>query len=58
MRKTPDNIRRVETYVISRGGEDYRINRKGELHIFGQMPNSIVRGWWFAGFVGDVLVEA
>lgn len=31
-------------------GCKYRITREGEVHFFGQMPNSTTIGWWFAGW--------
>jgi hypothetical protein len=31
------------------GARKYRITASGEIHIYGQMPNSIVTGWWLMG---------
>lgn len=35
------------------GARQYRITRDGEIHVYGQMPNSIETGWWLYGYVGD-----
>jgi hypothetical protein len=37
------------------GAQRIRITRNGELHIYGQMPNSSKVGWWFAGFADNIL---
>ena len=37
------------------GAERIRINRVGEVHAYGRMPNSIVTGWYFAGFVENIM---
>ena len=29
-----------------------RITRDGEIHVYGQMPNSIVTGWYLYGWMG------
>ena len=46
---------KIATYAARNNGEKFRITRNGEIHILGQMPSSIVHGWWFAGFAADVL---
>ncbi len=35
------------------GARHYRITQAGEIHVYGQMPNSIVTGWYLYGWVGD-----
>ena len=46
----------IADYAINQmDGDRYRIARNGEVHIFGGIPNSTVTGWWFAGFVDDIL---
>jgi hypothetical protein len=30
---------------------------KGQIHAYGQMPNSNTCGWWFAGWVRDVEIK-
>lgn len=35
------------------GARQYRITATGEIHVYGQMPNSIVTGWYLYGWVGD-----
>ena len=35
------------------GAGKYRITRDGEIHVYGQMPNSIVTGWYLYGWMGD-----
>lgn len=44
-------------YAARRDGEKFRVTRDGELHIKGQMPNSVEHGWWFAGFAADVVAD-
>jgi hypothetical protein len=34
------------------GSRAYRITRTGEVHIYGEMPNSNIVGWWL---MGDIL---
>ncbi len=31
----------------------YRITAAGEIHVHGQMPNSIINGWYLYGYLGD-----
>ena len=31
------------------GARRYRITVDGDVHVYGQMPNSIVTGWWYMG---------
>lgn len=36
----------------------YRITRDGEVHMYGQMPGSIVTGWWlFAQSVNEAVAQ-
>jgi hypothetical protein len=35
--------------------ERVRITRNREVHAYGRMPNSIVTGWYFAGFADHIL---
>jgi hypothetical protein len=35
------------------GARQYRITRDGEIHVYGQMPNSIETGWWLYGHIDD-----
>ena len=35
------------------GRRQYRITRDGEIHVYGQMPNSIESGWWLYGHIAD-----
>jgi hypothetical protein len=35
------------------GTRRHRITRGGEIHAYGVIPNSNVRGWWLYGWVGD-----
>jgi hypothetical protein len=37
--------------------ERVRISRDGRVDAYGQMPNSIVTGWYFAGWVEDLLAS-
>ena len=46
---------KIITWTWRLGAEKTRITRNGEIHCLGQMPNSIVRGCYFAGFAPDVL---
>lgn len=40
------------------GARKYRITATGEIHVYGQMPNSIETGWWLFGYVGDPQTKA
>ncbi len=31
------------------GARQYRITSSGDIHIYSQMPNSTVTGWWLMG---------
>jgi hypothetical protein len=33
------------------GPRCYRITRTGDVHVYGQMPNTDVVGWWLMGDV-------
>ena len=35
------------------GAGRYRITKNGEIHAYGVMPNSNVKGWWLYGWIGD-----
>lgn len=35
------------------GARRYRITRDAEIHVYGQMPNTNIVGWWFFGYVED-----
>ena len=35
------------------GAGKYRITRDGKIHVYGQIPNSIVTGWYLYGWMGD-----
>lgn len=41
------------------GDRKYRITHQSipEVHVYGQMPNSIETGWWFLGYLPDVRRE-
>ena len=39
------------------GAGRYRLTKEGEVHIYGQMPNSIVTGWWLKGSRESVEAE-
>ena len=41
--------------IASVDAERVRITRNGEVHAFGRMPNSIVTGWYFVGFVEHII---
>ena len=41
--------------IASVDAERVRITRNGEVHAFGRMPNSIVTGWYFAGFAEHII---
>ena len=48
----------IKAYAEDRGGDKYRITRDGEVHIYGQAPNSIVTCWWLASqSVEELLAE-
>ena len=39
------------------GARRYRITSTGEIHVYGQIPNTDVVGWRYAGAVGDHATE-
>lgn len=46
----------ARSYVASLNGvERVRINRDGEIHAYGTMPNTQQRGWYLAGYVDDIV---
>jgi hypothetical protein len=46
----------IRTHVLnSRDVEKVRITRTGEVHALGTMPNTNHSGWYFVGYVEDVL---
>lgn len=46
----------IKEWALARG-ERYRICRDGQVHVYGQMPNSIETGWWYAGYKQDLLAR-
>ena len=36
------------------GARRYRITRQGEVHAYGEMPNSIITGWYLVGWAVDM----
>lgn len=36
------------------GAGKYRITRDGEVHAYGEMPNSNTVGWYFVGYDNDL----
>ena len=49
---TKTNRAAIIAYVDA---ERIRITRNGEVHAYGRMPNSIVTGWYLAGFTDHIL---
>ena len=47
----------IRAHLEANGADRVVIKRSGEVHAHGQMPNSIVTGWYFAGSNWDVLAE-
>ena len=43
----------IRQHANDTGAERYRITREGEVHYYGQMPNSIETGWYFVGWDAD-----
>ena len=39
------------------GAYKYQINKKGEISVFGQMPNTNTTGWYLFGFLGNAETE-
>jgi hypothetical protein len=39
------------------GAGKYRITRGGEVHAYGEMPNSDATGWYFVGYDNDLRRE-
>jgi hypothetical protein len=46
-----DEIRAVLRRAF--GAYKYRITRGGEIHVYGEMPNSVVVGWYLYGSKDD-----
>lgn len=36
------------------GARQYRITSTGEIHVYGEMPNTNEVGWWLYGWIDDV----
>lgn len=48
------NIQALRTSIRARFGDrNYRITAQGEVHIYGDMPNSIAHGWYIYGTVAE-----
>lgn len=47
----------IKTEMENRGAQRYRITANGEVHFYGQMPNSIETGWWLAHQNADQFAE-
>ena len=55
MKPTAAQRRIIKAYA-DYWGIGYRITRRGEVHMYGKMPNSRSLGWWlFAKTVNDAL---
>ena len=39
------------------GSRKYMINNKGEIHVYGSIPNTSQIGWYLYGFVGHFETE-
>ena len=39
----------IRLWALARG-DAYRVMADGQVHVHGQMPNSVETGWWFAGY--------
>ena len=48
---TPHAIRRALIHAY--GPRHYRITREGEIHVYGQMPNTSAIGWYLYGYIDD-----
>jgi hypothetical protein len=47
----------IVMHMEDRRAERVRIDKQGRVHGFGPMPNSSKVGWWYAGFVADLLPD-
>ena len=45
---TNSQIRQIIRTAAAERSVKYRITADGEVHFYGQMPNSIVTGWYLA----------
>ena len=46
----------IRAYVIENfGASKCRIQKNGEVHGLGRMPNSIEHGWYFVGFRDELV---
>lgn len=48
---------RTAIIVYLSNAERVRISRDGRVDAYGRMPNSVVTGWYFAGWVEDLLAR-
>jgi hypothetical protein len=49
----------ARAYVANRNGvERVRVTKGGEVNAYGVMPNTNQTGWYFAGYVDDLVVMA
>lgn len=47
----------IKAAVLTISGVERVRVRAGEIHAYGQMPNSSVRCWWLVGYVQDAKVK-
>ena len=48
--KTAKTIKSLRQFAQSNfGPRRMRITKNGDVHVYSQMPNSIVTGWWLVG---------
>ncbi len=53
------SIRQIRIALVSAfGARNYRITKSGEIHVYGEMPNTQLVGWYLFGWVGDTETEA
>ena len=56
---TVEELRAQAHHLLRRdhGVGKYRITRRGEVHAYGKMPNSIETGWYFRGSLAEVALD-
>lgn len=53
------NAKAARAYIAAREGvEKVRITKGGEVHAYGRMPNTNQVGWYLAGTVEALAIEA
>lgn len=55
---TTTDSKTARDYIASRAGVEKVRVTSGEVHAYGLMPNSTTTGWYLAGYVAELAVQA